>query len=627
MPSCRASSTVASVMFGFRRKPASPAQDPAAATQWRGRGNDALAQGKLDEAADCYRRAAQADAADPLARVNLGYVLLERGEMAQAEEALAQAVALAGDRADIAADGHFLLGRARQALGQAAAAESSLRAALVARPAFTEAMQELVRLLIGAGRAHDALALAQQAASVDPTPGALMLVAQALHAASRAEEAVGALDAILAAQPDHLGALESRGTLLLELGRAQEALAMFERMMAAHGRQPEGLANASAALLQLDRPDEALASAHEALRAQPRHRASLHNKIRALLDLVRVDEALELSLQATSMYPQDADLRWNLAVAHLLLGDLVPGWQAYEARWHATGFSRTRTAPVLGRPRWTGAQALQGHSILLHAEQGLGDSIQFLRYVPLVGAQAREVLMRIQPALAPLAAQLAPNCRILDLAEGLPATDWECPLLSLPKAFDTSLQTIPSAVPYLHADPALVQEWQRWLPKDGRPRVGITWSGNPLHANDRNRSIPLASFRNIAMGECSFVALHPQVRDCDKAAFAAWDGLIDAGPRLRSFADTAALLQALDLVITVDTSVAHLAGALGRPVWILLPYAPDWRWILERDDSPWYPTARLYRQPAIGAWGPVLERVHTDLQQLVGQRFSRTIGA
>jgi tetratricopeptide (TPR) repeat protein len=614
-------------MFGFRRKPSSPVPDPKAAAQWRGRGNDALGRGKLDEAADCYRRAAQADASDPLARVNLGYVLLERSELAQAGEVLAQALALAGDRGDVAADAHFLLGRVHQALGQTAAAERSLRAALLARPAFSEATQELVRLLIGAGRAHDALALAQRAASVASTPDALMLVAQALHATGRVAEAVSSLDAVLAAQADHLGALESRGTVLLELGRAQEALAMFERLMAAHGRQPEGLANASAALLRLDRPGEALALADEALRAQPQHRASLHNKIRALLELLHVAEALQLSLQATRTYPQDADLRWNLAVAHLLLGNLLEGWEAYEARWQATGFVRTLPASALGQPRWTGAESLRDRSILLHAEQGLGDSIQCLRYVPQVAARAREVLLQVPPALAPLAAGLAPNCRILAPRERVPVTDWESPLLSLPAAFRTSLDTVPSTVPYLRADAAQVQEWKERLAHVRDLRIGITWSGNPLHANDRNRSIALASFRKIATGECTFVALQPQVREGDKTEFAAWRGLVDAGPQLRSFSDTAALLQALDLVITVDTSVAHLAGALGRPVWILLPFVPDWRWMLERADTPWYPTARLYRQPAIGAWDCVLEQVRADLQQLASRPFSRTIGA
>jgi tetratricopeptide (TPR) repeat protein len=620
-------------MFGIRRKLPAVGHDPAgaapaaAAAQWRSRGNDALAQARLNEAADCYRRAMQADPSDPLARVNLGYVLLEAGDASQAVEALLQAIALAAGRSEAAADAHFLLGRAREALGQRAPAIASLRAALSARPVFSEASQELVRLLIAAGHAQEAVAVAHQSARAVPTAGALMLLAQALHAARRPEEALATLDSILLSEPDHLGALESRGNVLLESGRAQEALAMFERLMAAHGRQPVALANASAALLRLGRPAQALGLADEALRAQPQHRESLHNKVRALLDLLRVDEALQLSLQATRLYPQDADLRWNLAVAHLLLGDLLPGWQAYESRWQATGFGRAGAAPTFERPRWMGAESLGGGSIFLHAEQGLGDSIQFLRYVPLVAAQAREVLLQVQPALAPLASGLASNCRVLLPGESLPPTDWECPLLSLPAAFGTSLQAVPSAVPYLHAEAALAQEWASRLPQDGRRRVGIVWSGNPRHTNDQNRSLRLAAFRAFETSACSFVALQPEIRESDQTEFEAWHGLIDAGPSLRNFADTAALLQALDLVITVDTSVAHLAGALGRPVWILLPYAPDWRWMLDRADTPWYPTATLYRQPAIGAWAPVLERVQADLQRLVKQPFSRTIGA
>lgn len=605
------------MIFGFRRKavPEPPPAAAAGAASPRTRGNEALAQGRLDDAAQAYREAIAADAGDPLAHVNLGYVLLEQGDAAEAAASLAEAARLAGERADVLADAQFLLARARQQLGDPGEAVAAYRAALRARPAFAEATQELVRLLLAAERVPEALAAAEQGATRAPAPPALMLVAQCLHAAGRIEEALAPLDAILAADRAHFGALESRGNLLLELGRAEEALACFERVIALRGAEPESLANASAALLRLGRHDEAIARVDEVLRVQPRHRASLHNKSAALLELLRVAEARELAAAALELYPQDADLRWNLAVAHLLAGDLVPGWAAYEARWGAKGFSRTRTAPLQDRPRWTGGQSLAGRSILLHAEQGLGDSIQFLRYVPMVAARAREVLLSVQPALAPLLGALAPNCRLLR-PEETPPTDFECPLLSLPHAFRTSLHDVPAEVPYLHADPARVQSWRERLPGDGRPRVGIAWSGNALHSNDRNRSIALQDFAAIATPQVQFVALQPQVRENDRAALSDWPGLFDAGPRLGDFADTAALMMVLDLVITVDTSVAHLAGALARPAWILLPHCPDWRWMLGRQDTPWYPTARLYRQPAARAWAPVLAQVRVDLQAL-----------
>jgi hypothetical protein len=251
----------------------------------------------------------------------------------------------------------------------------------------------------------------------------------------------------------------------------------------------------------------------------------------------------------------------------------------------------------------------------------LGDSIQFLRYVPLVACRAASVVLQVQPSLVSLVQGLAPDCRVVPTGDPLPPTDLQCPLLSLPHAFGTTLSTIPADVPYLFADSVLVRAWQERLADAGEgPRVGITWSGNPSHANDRNRSIPLGSFRDIAAAGCRFVAMQPQVRTSDRAELATWKDVFDAGPLLQSFADTAALLQALDLVIAVDTSVAHIAGALGRPVWILLPFSPDWRWMLDRQDSPWYPSARLYRQGADRDWGPVLARVRADLAALARAR-------
>lgn len=535
-------------MSGLRREPGTPPSADAA--QWRAKGNDALAKGLLPEAAACYRRAVQTDPSDAAARVNLGYALLEQGMPAEAAVALEPAVTLAHELPGLAADAHFLLGRALQAQGRYAAAVDSYRAALAARPAFNEALQELAPLLI-------------------------------------------------------------------EEGRAQEALACLDRLMQAQGRAPDALANYSAALLRLDRPEEALRHAEEALRAQPGHRASLHNKSWALLELLRLEEAQQLLLEATRLYPEDPDLRWNLALAHLLLGELVPGWEAHEARWAARGFvASTHVAPLTDRPRWTGAEALEGRSILLHAEQGLGDTIQFLRYVPLVASRAKQVLLHVPPAVAPLLGKLPANCRVLAGNEAVARPDLQCPLLSLPRAFRTALAEVPANVPYLHADAARAAAWADRLPGTGKLRVGIAWSGNPRHRNDRNRSIPLETFRAVAADAVQFVALQPDVRAADRNALAGWSGLFDAGPQLADFAETAALLSVLDLVVSVDTSVAHLAGALGRPVWILLPYFPDWRWLLEREDSPWYPTARLFRQPSRGDWSAVLQRVRGQLRTL-----------
>jgi len=599
-------------MFGFRRKPAAP---PAAATsgaEWRSRGNAALGKGDLVEAANCYRQAA-ADPADAMARVNLGYVLLEQGEAGEAARVLAEATQRAGADRDVLADASFLLARAQQAQGQQAAALTSLRAAIAARPGFDEALQQLVPGLLAADRTAEALACAEEGARTAASPARFMLLAQALHANGRPDESLQVLDAALAAQAGHLGALEARGNLLLELGRPAEALTAFERAAAGQPAQPEAQSNLAAALLKLDRAGEALARADAALQLQPDHHAALHNKGQALLNLLRLEEARELSQRAVALYPGDADLRWNLGVAHLLLGELAPGFAAHEARWQAAGFGSRSVAAIDAKPRWDGGASLQGRTILLYAEQGLGDSIQFLRYLPRVAAQAAQVLLQVPPALLPLLRQLPPNCRVLVPGEPLPAFDLQCPLLSLPHAFRTTLADVPADIPYLHADEERVQAWRSRLPADGRRKIGITWSGNAAHTNDRNRSIALEQFRELAAPGCCFVSLQPQVRESDRAALAGWTGLVDAGPQLHDFAETAALLEALDLVITVDTSVAHLAGALGRPTWILLPFSPDWRWMAGRDDTPWYPTARLFRQPRPGDWSAVLDQVRATI--------------
>ncbi|MFI4926470.1 MAG: tetratricopeptide repeat protein, partial [Burkholderiales bacterium] len=542
---CRIAAVQFVDMFGFRRKQVAPSASDAAT--WRKQGNEALAKGELDEAAQCYREAIALEPADPLARVNLGYVLMEAGKTREAIDALQQAVSLAQANQDALADAQFLLAGALRSQGRDDEALAALRAALHARPAFIEAAQELVPLLIASGERAEALAFAERWVRDAASLPASMLLAQAQHAIGRLDAALATLKSVLRQDPRHAGALEASGNVLLEQGHTEEALRAFERVLAEHGRTADALANTSAALLRLGRASESLALAEEALRSDPGHRVSWHNKGCALLDLLRVEDARDASLAGLRLYPGDADLQWNAGVAHLLLGEWVAGWKAHESRWQAKGFAQAGRAPAVTQPGWTGAETLEGRSILLYAEQGLGDSIQFLRYVPLVARRAASVVLQVQPSLLPLVQELATNCRAIATGDPVPSTNLQCPLLSLPHAFGTTLATIPASAPYLSADPALVAPWHERLPADaGGPRVGVTWSGNPSHLNDRNRSIALASFRDIAVDGCRFVGLQPQVRASDRAELDAWSSAFDAGPLLRSFADTAALLQALD---------------------------------------------------------------------------------
>jgi hypothetical protein len=326
--------------------------------------------------------------------------------------------------------------------------------------------------------------------------------------------------------------------------------------------------------------------------------------------LGRPEAALQALERAIALAPDYADAHWNRALTLLLAGDFAQGWPAYEWRWRATGMRE----PDLAAPRWDGGP-LDGQTILLHAEQGLGDSIHFVRYAPLVAARGGRVIVQCPAPLARLLATCAGVARVIPRGEPLPPFELQAPLMSLPGLLNTRLDNIPAEVPYL-APPAgagaAAQAALAALAALGARRtVGVVWAGNPAHENDRNRSCPARCFAALGAPERALVSLQKGAGADDIAAI---PGALDLGPRLEDFAATAAAIARLDLVIAVDTATAHLAGALGRPVWLLLPHAPEWRWQLRRDDSPWYPTMRLFRQERPGDWPGVFERVGEALK-------------
>jgi hypothetical protein len=299
------------------------------------------------------------------------------------------------------------------------------------------------------------------------------------------------------------------------------------------------------------------------------------------------------------------------------LGDFAAGWQAYEARWHVGWLASQRRD--YGAPLWLGKEPLDGKTILLHAEQGLGDTIQFVRYVPLLAAQGASIVLEVQEPLVRLLSGMSGVAKIVARKEPLPPYDFHCPLLSLPLACATTLATIPADVPYLapaHADHA---RWQARLPAQ-RPLVGLAWSGERSHDNDLNRSLRLETllplFDSPGVG---FVSLQHEVREEDRALLQSRSDIAQIGGEFTDFADSAAAIAALDAVIAVDTAVAHLAGAIGKPLFLLLPYAADFRWLRERGDSPWYPSAQLMRQPRFGDWDAVVGRLRQDLIDSLGR--------
>ena len=518
--------------------------------------------------------------------------------------------------------------------GDAAGAAVGLAQAAAMAPGDPRLQVQCGNLLRQLGRVAEALICFDRAAFTLPnTPAILGNRAIALAELGRHQEAFACIDQVARLRPDDPATLVNRGSMLVQLGRLQEALADYDRAIGLRPAQAPIHINRANLLMDLRHPAAALASYDRALALRPNHAATIADRGNALLALDRPAEALAaydaaLCLdpgsahttdhrgnalqvlgrfaealasheQAARLAPNIPAMRVHLGLCRLLLGDFSLGWRDYEAR---------RPPPHQAWPA-----SVAGKTVLLQHEQGLGDTIMFCRYACFVKALGATVLLRVPRPLVRLMATLPGVDHVLAMDEPMPNHDLAFPLMSLPLAFGTEPHTIPASVPYLTADPALTARWSGRLPTSGRQRIGLVWSGNPDHPNDRHRSIPLATFARLVEGGADFVGLQTDVRASDDAALR--DILMPEADRL-DFADTAALIALMDAVVTVDTSVAHLAGALGKPVCILIPHNPDWRWMLGRDDSPWYPTARLFRQPVPGDWDSVLDRVAAALTEV-----------
>lgn len=610
-------------------------------------GNAALGTGDLQRATELYRAAIALAPRDPAGHVNLGYVLLEQGDAVGAEAALAEAVSLGGP-----ADAHYLLGRAHAAQEQWDQARKSYREAVVLQPDFgfawhalgiawehlgdaataldahgrayrhapelVDALGACARLEFDLGRHEQAAASARRWAQANPGEWAAQFIeGQALHALGRHGEALEALERALALAADNPAVLHIQGNILFALGRLEEAESSYARALAQMPDWIEPRMNRAVVLDRLARHEDAFVCLEQVLERKPDHALAHYLRPIVLMSLGRVPDALASVSRARTLHPQDADVEWHYAFAHLLAGRMRDGWPAYEARWRArsTGAKLTN---AFRQPLWTG-QPLQGKTLLVHPEQGLGDVLQFIRFVPALVERGAKVLVWVPRSLEELVATVSPQVDVSGQLESLPSFDYQCPIMSLPLALGIALDDLPGPVPYLHADPLRAREWADRLGERRGLRVGVVWSGNAAQQNDHHRSIPLAAFSKIATPGCEFVALQNVVRPEDQPAFDAWKELRFFGTELRTFADTAALAMQMDLVVSVCTSGAHLAGALGLPLWVLLSYRADWRWLLDREDSPWYPTARLFRQSASRRWEAVIERTREALAQRAAQ--------
>jgi len=514
-----------------------------------------------------------------------------------------------------------MLRRAEQARarGELDKAERLYAALLRHQPDNLDALHGLGQINHGRGRFETALTLIQEALKRDLTRAeGFASLGLVFHSLAQFERALVSFEEGLRLAPGDVELLNRRGVALLELRRPREALESFERVLAAAPNHLEGLGNCGNALLKLNRVAEALAAYERALQAAPDNVQLLTNRAVALRRLDRPQEALLSVARALAIKPDFAPARFVEAVARLTLGDFVAGWRAYEARWQVGWLAAQRRS--FAGPLWLGAPSLAGKTILLHAEQGLGDTIQFARYAPLLAARGAKVVLEVQAPLKRLLADLPGVEAVVARKEALPPYDFHCPLLSLPLACATTLATVPAGGAYVAPAEADVASWRPRLPQS-RPRVGLVWSGERSHDNDLNRSIALATLQPLLdLATISFVSLQHEVREEDRPFLNGRPDVCQIGERFSDFADTAAAVALLDAVVAVDTAVAHLAGAMAKPLFLLLPFAADFRWLRERTDTPWYPSARLLRQPRFGDWESVVHALRPLLSQLADRQ-------
>ncbi|HET7085510.1 MAG TPA: tetratricopeptide repeat protein [Rhizomicrobium sp.] len=584
------------------------------------RGNTLAVLGRATDALEDFETAIRLNPRMPEAHNNRAVALLK---LQRAEAALAatdEALRLQPDFAEaFVSRAEALLAR-----GEADKALDSAERAIQLKPGLAEAHTCRANALLALGRAEEAVAGYDKAIGLSPSlASAHSNRGNALHELGRLFEARDSYDAAIRIQPDFAEAFNNRGRLLKDLEGPQAALESYDRAIALAPDYAAAHSNRGNMLLMLGKPEMALAAHDAALAAQPGNFRAHNNRGNALLDLKRVDEALESYARAIGLAPDYAEGHWNRGIALLLQGKLEEGWPEYEFRHRCLGFAMPQNVYSADR-LWTGEQDLAGKTLLIHCEQGMGDTIQFCRYARVARSRGAQVLLAPHKGLGHLLAGLGDDITIIDGAAAAHAYDYHVPLLNMPHACGTRLENIPSHDAYLFAEPERVACWRGKIGQEGL-KIGICWQGNPASPSDIGRSFPVRMFEKISgMPGVRLISLQkgPGLEQLDDLphgmAVERPPAPFDEGPD--AFLDTAAVMANLDMVISSDTAMAHLAGALGRPAIVALKYVPDWRWLLDRRDTPWYPGMRLVRQKVHGDWASVFAQIESQLRIMLRER-------
>jgi tetratricopeptide (TPR) repeat protein len=517
------------------------------------------------------------------------------------------------------AKAHYIRGGELRSQRRPDEALAAFDAAIALRPDYAEAHNSRGIVLASVGRLVEALVSFDKAIAQKPDYAeAFNNRGMILQDLQRLDDALGSFRKAIALQPDNARACNNLGAALWDAKRFDEAIENCDKAIALKPDYAEAHYNRALALQDLWRLDEALAGYRAAIALRPNYAAAYANLGVVLQQLGRPEEAIAAYDQVKAMGGDHlAEANVNQSYCFLQLGDFAQGFRLHEWRNRTPQTAAGRRFP---QPVWLGAEDIRDKSLFIPWEQGFGDTLQFGRYAKLTKARGARVAMSVQTPLYRLFRQMAPDVAILNGDDAPAAFDYQCPLMSLPLAFGTTFATVPAGAPYLAADPQLREAWRAQIPPSDKPRIGVVWSGNAKQKNDRNRSIGLPAFAPILSADAQWISLQLDVRDGDAALIAAHPHLLPCPAGVRDFADTAAIMDLLDLVITVDTSVAHLAGAMGKPLWIMLAFNADWRWLIGRDDCPWYPSARLFRQQRIGSWDNVVARIKAELDAFLRSR-------
>ena len=604
--------------------------------------------GRIGEAQKLYQSVIDADPADPVALHLLGVSYIQQGQPLQGISFVEQALALRPDDAGM----HYNLACALQALNRLDEAIEHYETGLAINPRQAEAHLNLGNALQAQDRHAEAIAHYQETLALKPDDAdAHNNWGNSLQALERQVEARDHYEKALAFKPDHAQARNNLGNTLQALNRHEEAIARFREALAIKPEFAEAHNNLGHALQALNRPEEAIGHYEAALVLRPDYAEAHSNWGIALQALNRHEEAIARYDRAIALKPDYAEAHWNKSLALLCLGRFAAGWQLYEKRWQRKQTvalpdfnlplwlgQEGRAGPVLRHARLGGDRASRnmvsrrsgfvhfigslrallrhgsagaGRNILIQFEQGHGDALQMLRYVALLERIGMRCWIQVPPALMALTHRSFPRAQVVGVGQCPPDVRFRVPMLSLPLAMKTfSEAQIPGVVPYLIADERKKAEWASRLAIEHRRSVGLAWRGRPTHRNDRNRSILLETLVPLfSRKEIQFVNLQKDLTEAEFEELARHDNVTIIDKELDSFDDTAAVASVLDLVICVDSAPAHLSGALGKTTWVLLPFSPDWRWLLARSDCPWYPSARLFRQKSIGDWAEVVRAV------------------